>query len=62
MRLMLKEIPALGDHYNISTNVGKNAGQSVKHLHFWIIPRATNKPSSSKGLASLIDTVDQLHL
>jgi diadenosine tetraphosphate (Ap4A) HIT family hydrolase len=41
--------------YNLSLNVGKNAGQTVKHLHFWVIPREGGQPASGKGLALLID-------
>jgi diadenosine tetraphosphate (Ap4A) HIT family hydrolase len=51
---LLAQIPNLSDHYNMSVNVGESAGQSVKHLHFWIIPRVAGLPSSGKGLARLI--------
>jgi diadenosine tetraphosphate (Ap4A) HIT family hydrolase len=45
--------------FNISLNYGKNAGQTVAHLHFWIIPRTAGKPSSGKGFARLISEADR---
>lgn len=42
------------EDYNISLNIGKLAGQTVKHLHFWVIPRYADTPSTGKGLACLI--------
>jgi diadenosine tetraphosphate (Ap4A) HIT family hydrolase len=56
---LLAKVPGLGDHYNISINLGRNAGQTVKHIHFWIIPRDGDKPSSGKGFASLIHEADR---
>jgi hypothetical protein len=44
--------------YNLSLNIGGIAGQTLKHLHFWIIPRAADTPSSGQGLATLIKRVD----
>lgn len=49
---LIMAVPDLED-FNISLNKGKHAGQTVEHLHFWIIPRADDK-SSGKGLATLI--------
>ncbi len=54
MRELLPLVPELGEHYNLSLNVGKSAGQSVKHLHFWVIKREGGLGSSGKGLARLI--------
>lgn len=51
-------LPAQPEHFNISVNYGKPAGQSIRHLHFWIIPREDGKPSSGKGFARLISEVD----
>ncbi len=47
-----------GKDYNLALNYGKIAGQTVSHLHFWIVPREANMPSSGKGLATLIQEVD----
>jgi histidine triad (HIT) family protein len=58
MKALLPQIPDLATDYNLALNYGKAAGQSVKHLHFWIIPRETNKPSSGKGLATFIKEAD----
>jgi len=55
MQEQLRNIPELSGDYNISLNVGPAAGQTVKHLHFWVIPRAADLPSSGKGLARLIN-------
>jgi diadenosine tetraphosphate (Ap4A) HIT family hydrolase len=54
MEELMAKIPQISGHYNISLNIGQHAGQTVKHLHFWIIPRAPGLPSSGKGLATLI--------
>jgi diadenosine tetraphosphate (Ap4A) HIT family hydrolase len=47
-------VPASKDHYNLSLNVGEHAGQTVKHLHFWVIPRQPGLPTSGMGLATLV--------
>lgn len=38
------------DGYNIGWNVGKVAGQEVKHAHMHIIPRYADEPYAGKGL------------
>lgn len=54
----LRQMPAMPEQFNLSLNIGKDAGQSVKHLHFWIVPRSAGQPSSGRGLASLVAAVD----
>lgn len=56
---LLAKVPELNGDFNFVINYGKSAGQSVKHLHFWAIPRASGKPSSGKGLARLIGEADR---
>jgi len=54
---LLRAIPWFQDDaaFNISLNVGWAAGQRLKHLHFWIIPRTDDEgPSSGLGLGTLI--------
>jgi diadenosine tetraphosphate (Ap4A) HIT family hydrolase len=51
---LLTHVPH-GEHYNISVNIGADAGQSVKHIHFWVIPRTSGQPASGKGFARLIN-------
>jgi diadenosine tetraphosphate (Ap4A) HIT family hydrolase len=58
MKSLLGRVPGLAGDYNLSLNYGKNAGQSLKHLHFWVIPREDGKPSSGKGFARLIAEAD----
>lgn len=55
VKTLIPKIPDLSNDYNISFNIGVEAGQTLKHLHLWIIPRAANQPASHKGLARLID-------
>jgi diadenosine tetraphosphate (Ap4A) HIT family hydrolase len=55
---LLSHIPH-GEHYNISINIGKDAGQTVSHIHFWVIPRQSGKGSTGKGFARLISEADQ---
>lgn len=38
------------DGYNIGWNVGKVAGQEVKHAHLHIIPRFSDEPYAGKGI------------
>lgn len=38
------------DGYNIGWNVGKAAGQEVKHAHLHIIPRFSDEPYAWKGI------------
>ncbi len=54
-KALLAKLPVQPESYNLSLNMGKTAGQSVKHLHFWIIPRKDGQPASGKGLALLIN-------
>jgi len=58
LKALLSKVPGLTGDYNLSLNYGKDAGQSVKHLHFWVIPRESGKPSSGKGFARLIAEAD----
>lgn len=60
VKQLLPQIPELPESYNLTLNFGKPAGQSVKHLHFWIIPRAANRSSSGKGLATFVRDTDSL--
>lgn len=53
------KIPDLAEQYNISLNYGREAGQTLQHLHFWIVAREAGQPSSGKGLASLINANTQ---
>ena len=57
VKACLAGLKDLGD-YNLSINLGEQAGQRLKHLHFWVIRRHAGKPSSAKGLAALIALVD----
>lgn len=59
VKALLKRVPELGAHYNLSVNVGREAGQTVRHLHFWVIPRVADEPASRKGLARLIAEVNE---
>ena len=56
---LLGQVPGLGENYNLSINIGREAGQTVGHLHFWVIPRVSDRPSSGKGFVRLIDEADQ---
>lgn len=58
VKIALEALPAKPTSFNISTNYGKAAGQSIQHLHFWVVPREDGKPSSGKGLAGLVKAVD----
>jgi len=55
LKPMLAAVPELLPDYNLSVNIGKPAGQTLKHLHFWVIPRPEGTPASGKGLAKLVD-------
>lgn len=59
VKTLLPKVPGLTGDYNLAVNYGKAAGQSLKHLHFWIIPRASDRPSSGKGLARFISDADK---
>ena len=56
---LLATIPDLGNHYNLSFNIGKLAGQTVQHVHMWVIPRHGGLPSSGMGLATLISRANK---
>lgn len=58
-KTLLAQVPGLSPDYNMSVNIGTEAGQTIKHLHFWIIPRQPGEPSSGKGLAKLISEANQ---
>jgi diadenosine tetraphosphate (Ap4A) HIT family hydrolase len=56
---LLAKVPIDRAHYNLSLNVGQHAGQTLKHLHFWVIPRRAGLPTSGKGLATLVADQNQ---
>lgn len=60
MKMMLGQVPHLSPDFNLSLNVGKLSGQTVKHLHFWVVPRPDGRASTGKGLAALMAEVDRL--
>ena len=55
-KLLMQELKAYLDEkyqpdgYNIGWNVGKAAGQEVKHAHLHIIPRYDDEPLAGKGI------------
>lgn len=51
---LFAKVPVDKANYNLSLNIGQQAGQTLKHLHFWVIPRQAGLPTSGKGLATLI--------
>ena len=51
---LVAQLPQQPESFNLSLNFGKAAGQTVEHLHFWIVPRRNDQPSAGKGLATLI--------
>jgi diadenosine tetraphosphate (Ap4A) HIT family hydrolase len=59
VKALIKQVPHLTPDYNLSFNIGSIAGQTVRHLHLWVIPRLDGQPASNNGLASLIEKVNQ---
>jgi diadenosine tetraphosphate (Ap4A) HIT family hydrolase len=59
VKAMLTAMTDLPTDYNISINIGQEAGQSLGHLHFWLIGRQAGQPTSGKGFARLIDEANQ---
>lgn len=55
---LFAQLPAVPQDLNLALNLGRSSGQTVPHLHFWVIPREAGKPSSGKGLATLIRMAD----
>jgi len=53
-----KHLPTQYESFNFSLNFGKPAGQTLKHLHFWVIQRQSDRPSEGKGLAALLTEAD----
>lgn len=60
VKTLVPKIPNLLKDYNLSFNIGGEAGQTLKHLHLWVIPREADQPASHKGLARLIEDVNSL--
>jgi diadenosine tetraphosphate (Ap4A) HIT family hydrolase len=58
LKQLLVQLAVPRDNYNLSINIGEQAGQKVAHLHFRIIPRQAETPASAKGLAALIAEVN----
>lgn len=56
---LLVQVPNLPADYNISFNIGRFAGQTVKHVHLWVVPRFADQPAAGKGLVTLIDQSNQ---
>lgn len=55
VKALVPKIPNFTKDYNLSFNIGEEAGQTIRHLHFWVIPRVAGQPASRKGFARLID-------
>lgn len=49
--------------FNFSLNVGRPAGQTLSHLHFWVIPRNEDEGSSSygQGAATLVQRLNMIN-
>ena len=60
LRELVGRVPGRGEHYNLNFNLGRLAGQSVGHLHCWVIPRRAGLSSSGKGVSRLIAEADAL--
>lgn len=58
MKALVPKVVADSVPFNISLNYGRDAGQTVAHLHFWVIPRQSGLPASGKGFARLIAEAD----
>lgn len=59
VKFLLSHAPNLKGDYNLSLNYGASAGQTVKHLHLWAVPRHPNRPSSGIGLAGFVHMTDE---
>jgi len=65
VQILLTKVPwyASGTPFNLSLNYGRPAGQTLEHLHCWVIPRVVVDsdvpPSYGKGLATLIKEADE---
>ena len=58
VKQLIQKVPDLPEDYNVSFNIGKEAGQTIKHLHLWVIPRSAGEPASGTGLAGLVEAVN----
>jgi diadenosine tetraphosphate (Ap4A) HIT family hydrolase len=55
---LMPKVPNLSENFNLSFNIGKESGQTIQHLHLWVIPRYPSQLASGTGLAGLIDKVN----
>lgn len=55
---LLPKVPNLTEDYNLAFNIGQDSGQTIKHLHLWVIPRYANQPATGTGLAGLIEKIN----
>ncbi len=55
VKALLPKLPLPLTDYNLSFNIGTQAGQTIKHLHLWVIPRKPDEQASGKGLITLIN-------
>ena len=58
VKMLLQAVPTQLASYNVTVNYGRDAGQSVSHLHFWVVPRLPGQPASGKGMTGLIGLVN----
>lgn len=56
---LLVKVSAQLEAYNLTFNIGRDAGQSVSHLHLWVVPRKAGEPASGKGLNALVEAYNQ---
>lgn len=53
-KTLLGKIEHQPKDYNLSLNYGAPSGQTLSHLHFWIVPRAEGEAATGKGLVTLV--------
>ncbi len=58
VKTLLRSVPGLPESYNLSFNVGRPAGQTVRHMHLWVVPRSAGQPSAGKGIVTLMNAYD----
>jgi diadenosine tetraphosphate (Ap4A) HIT family hydrolase len=59
VKILIPKIPEPPIEYNLYESQGKSAGQTLEHVHLWVVPRVPNKPSSGKGLYGLMREIDE---
>lgn len=59
VKVLLAKVPEPLESYNLSFNYGRSAGQTLRHMHLWVVPRQEDQ-NAGRGLVTLLGQQPQM--